>query len=201
MPLTLIARSPLAEIVVVTSTTFLPTRYLKAGAASLSVELREYPRNCASTAAMRASWSSLLYSEALNVAKSWNLPSLKLKSTGTPAGFSGVDQVFAIAEADLAAVVTEREAVVAAIRELTGHLEEAALPDLHDGEQARIEGVVHATGIADVDGAPRRARQRAALQAHFVADQPLHGVGERVVRLRGRERGELRHRTAARADR
>ena len=115
-------------------------------------------------------------------------------------GIQRREQIFAIAKADLAAVVTEREAVVAAIGELTRHLEEAALPDLHDGEQARIEGVVHAVGISHVDGAPRRARQRAALQAHFIADQPLHGVGERVIGLRGRERGELGHGTAARAD-
>ena len=65
------------------------------------------------------------------------------------------------------------------------------------GEQARVEAVVHAVRIADVDGAPGGAGQRPALQAHFVADQPLHAVGQRIVGRGGRERGELGDRAAA----
>src|SRR6185436_3046432 len=53
------------------------------------------------------------------------------------------EQVLAIAEADLAAVVTEREAPSATFGELAGHVEEAPLPDLHDRQQARIEAIVH----------------------------------------------------------
>jgi hypothetical protein len=41
VPLTVIATAPSSEIAVLTSTTFLPTRYLNAGTASLSLELRE----------------------------------------------------------------------------------------------------------------------------------------------------------------
>jgi hypothetical protein len=42
----------------------------------------------------------------------------------------------------------------------------------------------------DVPGNGPRCRRT------FVADQPLHGVGEWVVGFSGRERGKLGHRTA-----
>ena len=115
---------------------------------------------------------------------------------GWPAAFSGATRYSCVAEGNLATVVTQRETAVAAVDELARHVEEAALPDFHDGQQARIEGIVNAVRIADVDAAARGADQRTALQAHRVIDQPLQAVGHGVV---GRRRGlvvELDHRPA-----
>ena len=98
---------------------------------------------------------------------------------GLPAAFSGASRYSRSPKRDLAAVVTQCEPAVAAADEFTRHVEEAALPDFYDGEQARIERVVNAVRIADVDAAARRADERTALQAHFVTDQPLQVVGHR----------------------
>ena len=107
-----------------------------------------------------------LYSASLNAGEVAELAFLEREVDRPAGGVQRREQVLMIAESDLAAVVSQRQAAVAAIDELALHVEEAALPDLYDGQQARVEAVVDAVGIAHVDAAAGGAHQRATLQTH-----------------------------------
>ena len=115
---------------------------------------------------------------------------------GCTGGIQRREQILAVAEADLAAFVTQLEPASTAIGELAFHVEETALPDLHDGQHARIEAVVHAVGIPHMDRTCRRPRHGSALHSHAVVHQPLQAVLHRVIGFCGLEAREPDHRPA-----